>query len=174
MQSFAFQITILVLLILTGCFVGVLINTSHKVPLGQVATPAYRLRAKSFWLLVAVGLGVALLTLNPWPHDALAGEATRHIDVQARQWAWLLSDTEAQVGEVIEFRVSSEDVNHGFGLYGPDHRLISQIQAMPGFVNTVRHRFEQPGSYEILCLEYCGVAHHAMAAAIHVRSVGAN
>jgi cytochrome c oxidase subunit 2 len=72
------------------------------------------------------------------------------------------------VGEVVEFVVTSVDVTHGFALYDPQKRIVAQIQAMPGFVNKVRHRFDSPGKYEVLCLEFCGLAHHGMVAEIHV------
>jgi cytochrome c oxidase subunit 2 len=65
-------------------------------------------------------------------------------------------------GELVEFRVTSFDVNHGFSLYDPDHVLIGQVQAMPGYVNRLRFRFTKPGRYEVLCLEYCGHGHPRM------------
>jgi cytochrome c oxidase subunit 2 len=43
-------------------------------------------------------------------------------------------------------------------------RLLLQVQAMPGYVNQVQYTFDTPGTYHVICLEYCGVAHHAMAA----------
>jgi cytochrome c oxidase subunit 2 len=43
-------------------------------------------------------------------------------------------------------------------------QMLAQIQAMPGFTNKVRHRFTEPGKYKILCMEYCGLAHHGMVA----------
>jgi cytochrome c oxidase subunit 2 len=119
-------------------------------------------------LVLVAGAVIAITTLSPWPHDARANEVNRHIDVKARQWSWELSSSEARVGEVIEFRVTSEDVNHGFGLYDENKQVLAQIQAMPGFTNKVRYRFDRPGKYEILCLEYCGVAHHGMVAEISV------
>jgi cytochrome c oxidase subunit II len=174
MQAIALQITIVLLLALLACFVWVLRNTKGSVPLDQVAPPAYRLRMKLFVAVSAIGVVIAFATLTPWPHDAGAKEVTRRIDVKARQWSWELSDSHARVGEVIEFRVTSEDVNHGFALYDPDKRVIAQIQAMPGFVNKVRHRFDRAGKYEILCLEYCGVAHHSMVAEINVQPANLN
>lgn len=174
MQILAIEITLLLLLVVIAAFAWVLTHTRDAVPAEQVSVPAYRLRAKLFWGVALVGLGLTIMTLRPWPHDALAAEVTRSIDVTGRQWSWELSDSDVRVGEVIEFRVSSVDVNHDLALYGPDRRIITQIQAMPGFVNRVRHRFERPGRYELLCLEYCGVAHHAMIAALRVQPVSAN
>ena len=71
------------------------------------------------------------------------------------------------IDEIIEFNVSNLDVNHGFSLY-KDGVLQAQVQAMPGYVNRLRWRFSESGTYDILCLEYCGVAHAAMAAKLKV------
>jgi len=40
---------------------------------------------------------------------------------------------------------------------------------MPGYVNRLGYTFTETGEYEVLCLEYCGLAHHAMVAKIIVR-----
>ncbi len=65
-------------------------------------------------------------------------------------------------GELVEFRVTSFDVNHGFAIYDSDNNLIAQTQAMPGYVNRLRWRFEEPGAYNVFCLEYCGMGHQLM------------
>jgi cytochrome c oxidase subunit 2 len=59
-------------------------------------------------------------------------------------------------------------VNHGFALYDPEFRVVAETQAMPGYTNVLRYTFREPGTYQVLCLEYCGVAHHAMMAQIKV------
>ena len=168
MQSIAVLITSVLLILLTLCFFWVLRRTAMPAPLENLAPGAYKLRNRLFVLVLLVGALVTGFTLLPWPHDAHATQVTRHIDVKARQWAWELSDQTARVGEVIEFRVTSEDVNHGFALYDEQQRMVAQIQAMPGFVNKVRYQFTAPGVYKVLCLEYCGVAHHGMVADIQV------
>jgi cytochrome c oxidase subunit II len=33
---------------------------------------------------------------------------------------------------------------------------------MPDYTNRLFYTFNVPGHYYVLCLEYCGVAHHAM------------
>jgi cytochrome c oxidase subunit 2 len=168
MQSIAAQITIALLLVLTLCFIWVLRRTAMPTPMETLTTAAYKLRKRLFLLALVSGAAITGFTLLPWPYDAHGSAVTRHIDVKARQWAWELSDPTARVGEVIEFRVTSEDVNHSFALYDPQKQIVAQIQAMPGFTNKVRHRFASPGVYKVLCLEYCGVAHHGMAAEIQV------
>lgn len=75
----------------------------------------------------------------------------------------------APANELIEFRVTSFDVNHGFAIYDPSNKLIAQTQAMPGYVNRLRWKFSEPGNYNILCLEYCGMAHQGMRASFTVK-----
>jgi cytochrome c oxidase subunit 2 len=170
MQTLAAQITVFFLIVLVLCFVWVLRRTGLGKPQESMPTSPYRLRNRLFMAVMLGGVVISLTTLLPWPHDAGAAAVTRSIDVKAKQWAWELSDDKARVGEVIEFRVTSEDVNHSFALYDEQRQMLTQIQAMPGFVNKVRHRFTAPGNYQILCLEYCGLAHHGMVAAFTVHA----
>jgi cytochrome c oxidase subunit 2 len=47
--------------------------------------------------------------------------------------------------------------------------VSSQTQAMPGYMNRLRVTFDQPGTYTVLCLEFCGMAHHRMRGVVEVR-----
>ena len=74
----------------------------------------------------------------------------------------------ASVKEDVIYKVTSADVNHGFAIYNADLEVIAQTQAMPTYTNELRVRYPKPGRYKILCLEYCGLAHHAMITEITV------
>lgn len=39
---------------------------------------------------------------------------------------------------------------------------------MPGYTNKLVHTFTEPGTYQVMCLEYCGVGHTPMTAEIEV------
>ncbi len=131
---------------------------------------AYRLRTRLFWALVLTLFPAMIYNLVDLPYDAprSASVAPEVIEVVGRQWSWSLSDTEVTVGRPVEFRVTSADVNHGFGIYDANMRLLGQTQAMPGYTNTLRHTFEAPGTYRALCMEYCGIVHHSMVAELTV------
>ena len=73
-----------------------------------------------------------------------------------------------QAGTPVEFRVTSSDVNHGFAIYAPDGRIATQTQAMPGYTNKLVHTFTEPGTYTVMCLEYCGIGHAPMTATLTV------
>lgn len=121
--------------------------------------------------LVTLMLVVTVYTLRELPYDQpVYGEGIDPtvVEVEALQFGWDLSQTEFKVGEPIEFLVTSRDVTHGFGLYDEDMTLLAQTQAMPEYTNPVYITFTEPGTYEILCMEYCGLAHHLMTAEITV------
>lgn len=133
---------------------------------------AYRLRTVLFWVLVFT-LGPAMLyTLTDLPYGSAkagaSGGGVQVIEAVGHQWRWELDRTEVKAGEPVEFRVTSADVNHGFGIYDANLRLIAQTQAMPGYTNRLRHTFPAEGTYRVLCMEYCGLVHHNMIVEIKV------
>lgn len=137
------------------------------VPAGQE-----RLRKLLFIGFMVVGIPLAFHTMAELPYskpNTWAGPV-QTVDVTGQQWSWSLSRTKFKVGEQIEFRVSSADVNHGFAIYDSSRRVLAQTQAMPGYVNTLRFKFSTPGTYTVMCLEFCGAAHHAMTADLEVTS----
>lgn len=141
---------------------------------GAIASAGYRWRNRLFWLAIVAGIAVAFGTLWKWPiagHAAGAAKADVVIRAVGHMWRWELDHDTVRPGQLVEFQVTASDVNHGFAIYTPDKsRILTQAQAMPGYTNKLRVRFDEPGDYEVLCLEYCGLAHHAMRAVIKVRS----
>lgn len=147
--------------------IGRISATADTPSTAGTASSAYRWRGPLFWALLVLGVVVSVATLIEWPHRAYAavGPAVKTIKAAGYQWRWKLSEDTVPVGQPVEFHVTAEDVNHGFGIYR-DSKLLAQIQAMPGFTNKLRFTFPAPGEYQILCLEYCGVAHHGMMATV--------
>ena len=169
MQEIAWYITIILMGLLALVFLRVVWTSNSQAPYEEVARRAYSYRGVLFWLVIVAGVVITIATLTPWPHPTLAATGNAQVvDAQASQWHWQLSDAELRSGEPVEFRVTSTDVNHGFGIYDSSMRMLAQVQAMPGYTNKLRYTFEQPGEYRILCMEYCGVAHHAMMATLTV------
>ncbi len=169
-QSIAWQLSIALVATLAAGFIFVLARSRQRLDYEPVVKHAYRLRRRLFWAILIAGVPATLLTLGRIPYPALAGvsQPTQVIEAVGYQWWWELSADEVDAGRPVEFRVSSADVNHGFGIYDEDLRLVAQTQAMPGYVNRLVHTFERPGRYRILCLEFCGVVHHDMVAEINV------
>lgn len=163
MQLLILFITLVGIACIAAAFLYAIRNTGEReddyLALSQ---RAYRIRR--WWLigLCSFGLILAVATLMPFPLSVNASDSARVIKVVGGQWYWKLDSSTASVGETVHFDVTSADVNHGFALYDPDDRIVAQTQAMPGYTNTLSVTFERPGTYRVMCLEYCGLAHHGM------------
>ncbi|HVA26993.1 MAG TPA: cytochrome c oxidase subunit II [Candidatus Baltobacteraceae bacterium] len=68
-------------------------------------------------------------------------------------------------GSTVTFYVTSPDVVHGFEIAQTDVNMM----AVPGWVNSATHRFVKPGTYLLVCNEYCGIGHQNMFGKIEVR-----
>lgn len=131
-------------------------------------------RRENGWLVVVLVLLVSLLLstiwLTPYGDDGDAAAAGRRVvEVTGAQFAWTIEPREVRAGERVEFRVRALDVSHGFGLYDPDDKLVFQVQAIPDELQKEFATLTKPGVYRVVCLEFCGVAHHTMLSRLVVR-----
>lgn len=137
----------------------------------EVDTERIAHREKAWLAVVACGL-VALLfaTIFFTPYGQTAPPGSQVVHVDARQFAFVLDRSTIRAGEPVEFRLRSADVNHGFGVYTADDEFVLQAQIVPDFETTIVHTFDDPGTYKILCLEFCGLNHHGMVGTFEVTS----
>jgi cytochrome c oxidase subunit 2 len=129
------------------------------------ATDVRRLREiERTWFVVVVVLLVSLLvaTIFFTPYGRSASKGAQVVDAEALQFAWVLRGTRVKAGREVEFRLTSKDVNHSFAVYTAKGKLLFQVQVMPERTQTYVYTFTKPGTYRIVCLEYCGVDHDAM------------
>jgi cytochrome c oxidase subunit 2 len=61
-------------------------------------------------------------------------------------------------GSTVTFYATSPDVVHGFFIAG----TAINMMVVPGWVSDDSHTFTKPGTYLLLCNEYCGSGHHFM------------
>jgi len=172
MQNVAWTLSLISMAAIAAVFLWVVAGASRAGgAAGAMARSAMGLRNKLFWVAIAAGVVISWVTLAPWPitgHAAMASRPDVVIKATGHQWRWTLDRDAVKAGELVEFELTSADVNHGFAIYRNKSLMIAQSQAMPGYVNRLRVRFPEPGEYEVLCLEYCGIAHHAMRTVIKV------
>lgn len=153
---------------------------------GELPQKAYKRNRVLFLVFLLVFAAVSLyLTLpdTPYPVEGVAPD--RVVYVSGKQFAFKLSDKPIsredalddevflsikplRAGELVEFRISGIDVTHGFCIYDRSGRVLTQTQAMPGYVNRLRHRFSESGAYPVLCFEFCGIGHPTMKAQLDV------
>lgn len=141
------------------------LRTRADIPYEQVAERGYRYRtpwAISLVVLLGVVGGLSFAKLPSGVVKDAPADSTVH--VTAMQFGFALDPATVTAGDRVAFEVSAIDVNHGFGVYDPDGVLIGQAQAMPGRVNRLVLDVDEPGTYDVLCMEYCGLAHHMMLA----------
>lgn len=172
-QSAAGLLTLVAVLALAAVFLRVRRLAHEGQDYAPVQGNAYRVRALIFWVMILVGLPLSiwLFRVNPY---SVAADTPQIVHATGYQWYWDLDRSDVEVGKPVTFQVTSADVNHGFGLYDARGALVAQVQAMPGYVNQLTHVFDAPGTYQVLCLEFCGLAHHSMIAEIKVTEGGSD
>jgi cytochrome c oxidase subunit II len=163
-------LSILFMLLFALAFVFVFMRSKGKADYEPIQKKGYRIRTFYFIALAVILVAAMGLTLRNLPYDkpVQAGAEPTVVHVEAVQFGWVMDKTIFEVGETVEFLVTSKDVNHGFGLYDENMKVLGQTQAMPGYTNKMYYTFKKPGKYQILCLEYCGVAHHFMMSEVEV------
>jgi cytochrome c oxidase subunit 2 len=170
MQEIAWYSTVLLVVGLGAVFLFVASQAGHRADYDGVQLSAYRFRSQLFWGLVVLGIVVAAATLRHLPYvQASEPPPAQVVTAKGFQWYWELGRKTVSAGQPVEFQITSGDVNHGFGIYDSETRLLTQAQAMPGYVNRLQYTFAKPGKYRVMCLEYCGLAHHDMSAVLEVK-----
>lgn len=116
--------------------------------------------------LFGIGVPTCLTDVRPFADAKVIEHAPGRYEIHyvARMWKFEPAEVAVLPGSTADIYVSTADVTHGLQIIGTNVNLM----AVPGAVNYARVKFEKPGDYLVLCNEYCGVAHHNMAAKIHV------
>jgi cytochrome c oxidase subunit 2 len=129
-------------------------------------------RRERTWLFVVLAALIALLfgTIFSTPYGRSAGANAQVVRVTAVQFAWSVDPPTVQAGRQVVFYLTSSDVNHAFGVYDAKGVLQFQVQVIPGKTQKYVHTFHRPGTYTVLCLEFCGVDHDKMETTIEVKA----
>jgi cytochrome c oxidase subunit 2 len=126
------------------------------------------------WLEVIAVVGLFALFVLWWAlgtrkYVALRVSPANTMDVYvtAKQWMWKFAYPEGNhsiaalyvpAGRPVKLIMTSRDVIHSF--YVPDFRIKQDV--IPGRYTTVWFEATAPGTYQILCTEYCGTGHSIM------------
>lgn len=140
------------------------VSTRMWIVGGGLALPALVLTPLLVWALVAGE------RMQPGRGDALRVEAT------GEQWRWIFRHPDAGVetqgvlhlpaGRPVEIALTSRDVIHSFWV----PRLAGKLDAIPGRTTVLRLVADEPGTYEGLCAEFCGLDHAHMRFAVVVHA----
>lgn len=89
--------------------------------------------------------------------------------IGARRFQWQGTPVTLEANQEYNIHLSSFDVQHGFSVR-PEETLSKQInlQVLPGYEWVIPMTFDEPGTYHVICNEFCGVGHRTMHGTINV------
>ncbi len=140
--------------------------------------PGHNKGGMPYWGELVTVVGLLGLFLSWWVMGyrqfvrlRVAPAGALEIYVTGKQWLWEFAypDGSATSGVLyvpvhrpVKLLLSSRDVIHSF--YVPQFRI--KQDAVPGRVTTAWFEAIEPGSYDLLCAEYCGTNHSTMRATV--------
>lgn len=167
--------------LITG-FVLILLGVAWRRPGGDGAD-------ERVWTL-GLGVGfvmtvlVALVGYGFWVGERILprDDGALQVTAEAQQWRWVFTQpgpdgapiTTLDVlyvpaGVPFDIGITATDVIHSFWV----PRLGGKMDAVPGRVNVARLMADEPGEFEGLCAEFCGVGHTFMRFSVVVYEPGA-
>lgn len=113
--------------------------------------------------LTVLGVSLHIITYNtiPWSEmdlhrHEITPDKSFAIDVANHEFLLPAEKMIVEVGEIVEFDVTSKDLTYGFGLFRQDNSMLFQMQVVPGHRNDILWKFVKPGVYTIRSTEYSG------------------
>jgi len=103
---------------------------------------------------IATGL---ILTMATCP---FAQERTVKVRITAERFRFTPDEIKVHLGETIEFRLESDDTDHGFRIAGTDVDRIIPKRGRGSI--TVKFTPGKTGRYEFECSKLCGAGHDFM------------
>ncbi len=114
-------------------------------------------------LLIVLGVSLHIITYNtiPWaPMDLNRAEikADKVFDISIANHQFKLPSEKLRIklNDKVLFKVTSNDLTYGFGLFRQDHSMVFQMQVVPGHMNDILWQFDKPGVFTIRSTEYSG------------------
>lgn len=98
---------------------------------------------------------------NPGLRELAPGKYEAYMTAQV--WSFSPAELRIPVGSEVTFYVTARDVQHGFKIAETNINMM----ILPGQISTLKATFEEAGTYNLLCHEYCGaggptIGHHTM------------
>lgn len=95
---------------------------------------------------------------DPGLRELAPGVYEAYIRAGNNAWNFVPRTITVPAGSEVTFYVTSTDVQHGFKLQDTNINFM----VLPGQVSKLTTTFDEPGTYQFICHEYCGAAHAAM------------
>ncbi len=122
-----------------------------------------RLRRAAIGALVALPLFVLIASFA-----RLSAPYPRLVEIRARaaeSGGWTPANVTARAGQPVRFRLTADDMAHGFAIGQIDRPALS---LPPGRTVEMDVTFDRPGRYVFYCTQWCGAGHWRMRGVIEV------
>jgi len=98
--------------------------------------------------------------VSPFAEPGLRELAPGRYEAYIRAQIWRFEPEEIRVpaGSTVTFYVTSQDVQHGMKILDTNINMM----ILPGQISTLTAQFDEPGTYDMICHEFCGTLHHTM------------
>ena len=156
-QAIAYTLYVIAMLLLMAWF-GYQITRGSKA---SIVKPAIFYSFVAFLVLLGVSLHIVTHETIPWkPIDLNRSDykADKVFEISIRDHQFILPAATLSIdkGDLVLFKVSSDDLTYGFGLFRQDNSMVFQMQVLPGHLNDVLWKFEKPETLSIRSTEYSG------------------
>ena len=105
-------------------------------------------------IILAIGAPLVFWTRTPLIHARMAENGGWNPDI-----------IQAEVGQPLHLKLTSDDVVHGFAVGQMD---MQSMDVLPGKVTDITLIFDKPGIYTFFCTRWCGLNHWRMRGTIEV------
>ncbi len=144
-----------------------------SLSLGRPRATSVRFWTHGMGLAFSMVILTSLLAVGLWIGERILPRDDGAVAVQAHawQWGWTFThegpdgvpvETDDMIHipavEPVDVLITSEDVIHAFWV----PQLAGKMDAIPGRTNRARLQADEPGQYEGLCAEFCGIGHARM------------
>ncbi len=101
---------------------------------------------------------------NPGLRMIYPGRYEAYIVADGQIWQFTPVEITVPVGSRVTFFLASKDIIHGFKIIDTN----VNVMLIPGQISEVTYTFDEPGTYQYVCHEYCGAGHHTMTGVVNV------
>lgn len=117
------------------------------------------------WIGFLVAVSITFHVLTAWQVPWVEWEIKRAqmhpnrdiaITAKGHQFRFPSGGIRITQGELVRFRVRSEDLTYGFGVFRENGVMEFQMQVVPGHDNDIVWAFSEPGLYSVRSTEYAG------------------
>ena len=161
-QTIAYTFYCIVILLVMGWFALKITRGT-----GGVVKPALFFTFVGFLTVLGVSLHIITYNTIPWTEmdlkrHEISPDKSFAIEVANHEFKLPAEKMVVEVGEIVEFDVTSKDLTYGFGVFREDQSMVFQMQVVPGHRNDILWKFVNPGVYTIRSTEYSGPKGTAM------------